>query len=176
MRVRVVAFFSSLILSTACGRNVGAQVATEATSAAETNTALRKAIGNLRPQSEVRVGLSGSVTRGWLRHSTQDTLWIESSGTGMTPVAVNRIDKLWSRENSAAQGAFIGGLLGALFLGAIGATADKVVNDILFCDPAYCESSGGSNAAVGALVGGFGGAVVGIVIGTRVRRWQSRYP
>jgi len=30
--------------------------------------------------------------------------------------------------------------------------------------------------AVAAAVGGFGGAVVGMLIGRNIKRWQSRYP
>ncbi len=132
-------------------------------------------VGRLPSQSMIRVGRDSSTIEGRLSRSVRDTLWIRDKSGATTPVPFSATDRLWTRETNAIAGAIAGALLGAVFLGAVGSTTDDVIST--FCQPSSCTSSGGgSNTSLGLVVGGFGGAVVGLVAGKLIKRWKSRYP
>lgn len=171
MRASVIPLLAPLVLFAASAGEGSAQSVN--TTVTDT-TAIRGVIRSLRPQAEIRVRSKGTLTDGLLQRSPADSLTIRRGGTAGTSVPISWIDSLWSRESRGGRGALIGGVLGAAFLGALGSGVDDVVG--AFCDPDYCEKSGGSNAALGAVAGGLSGAVVGLIVGKSMKRWKPRYP
>src|SRR5687767_8720126 len=176
MRTRGSLIFGSIFLMSIAGGDARAQAVVDtAGSKVEANGKARLAIQRLSPQSHIRARSGDSVIEGRLRGISRDTLWITQFESPEAGLPLRNVDAIWTRENSIARGALGGGLLGALFLGALVGAVESSL-DKAFCEPVDCTKTSGSSVAVAAAVGGFGGAVVGMLIGRNIKRWQSRYP
>ena len=175
MRVRIILFVASLVVFAGTTSRTSAQTSDSSTVPASDRTVkLRDAIRTLQPQAEIRASSRGVLTEGRLLMLSHDSVWIGQGRTEPAALSVSAIDRLWSREGSGARGALIGGLLGAAFLGALGSNVDDLTD--AFCDPSYCEKSGGSSTVLGVVAGGLGGAIIGLMVGKGMKRWKSHYP
>ena len=88
-----------------------------------------------------------------------------------TQLVLDGVDRIQVRRNAAGTGALIGagiGLMGGLATG-IGLTS-TLCNDGL-----GCSNAGGGTAFI-ALVSTAGGALLGALIGSASKRWQTIYP
>ena len=133
---------------------------------------LRSAIVALLPQATVRASAAGVLVEGRFPQMQRDTLWLNTSKTGMVPVPVRYVDSLWTRERSFLRGALIGGAVGGVVVSGF----------FLFLVKGLCESVKGCSddyplaIGYGVVIGGGSGALIGTGIGGLVRRWQRRYP
>jgi hypothetical protein len=120
----------------------------------------------------LRVKRASETVEGTLVGTTTDGLVIRSRDGTAIRVATSNIEVMWQRDNSAGQGAFFGGLTGAV---ALGGFAFLVGNGM-------CESSSGCGsdtmklALYGGAFGAAGGSVIGAGIGTLVHRWVRVFP
>lgn len=84
--------------------------------------------------------------------------------------SVAGVDTLWVRQSNTLRAAWVGGALGAAVL----TTLAVLVNTSDLCDQTNCSYASG--IAVGVLVGGGGGALLGATFGALSRRWVRRFP
>ena len=120
-----------------------------------------------------------------------DSQWVRFTGTGVSrhqgrilehdgpelvvsadrqPLRIHAtsIDTLWTRGNSAKQGAIIGGITGALAGMALGLLWGESTTDHDF--------STGQAAALAGGIGAAGGSVIGTLFGLSLPRWKRRFP
>ncbi|MFI4971927.1 MAG: hypothetical protein ACHP7H_04560 [Hyphomicrobiales bacterium] len=90
---------------------------------------------------------------------------------GGPPIAFSQIDSVWSRTSAASTGGLFGAGLGAAFGAVTGAAGSQLCPSGI----GQCHSTL-ENASRGALLGAALGFVIGRVIGSRLYRWQLRFP
>lgn len=124
-------------------------------------------------------------------HALQDSQWVRFSGTGVSRhqgkileqngselvvsadrqplrVQATSIDTLWTRGNSAKQGAIAGGITGAVAGVALGLLygANSTEHDF---------TTGQAALFLGG-VGAAGGGLIGTLFGLAIPRWKRSYP
>jgi hypothetical protein len=90
-----------------------------------------------------------------------------TTSTGLATIPLTEIQGIWIRRRSTAIGAIAGGAVG-VGLGVLYGLAAAGL-----CE---CETSSAGAAALGGLLAGAGGAVVGGAIGAAIPRWSRKWP
>jgi hypothetical protein len=121
----------------------------------------------------------------------EDSQWVRFTGTGVSRhqgiilehdgpelvvsaerqplrIQATSIDTLWTRGNSAKQGAIIGGLTGALAGVALGLLYGASTTEHDFSTGQAVLLAGG--------IGGAGGGLIGTLFGLTLPRWKRRFP
>ena len=117
----------------------------------------------------------------WVRFTStgaprQEGMLLERDGPELVVSAERRplriqatsIDTLWTRGNSAKQGAIIGGLTGALAGVALGLLYGASTTEHDFSTGQAVLLAGG--------IGGAGGGLIGTLFGLTLPRWKRRFP
>ena len=103
--------------------------------------------------------------------ATNDSTFILARNGEPAQVQLGDIERLWVRGRSTHRGALIGALVGIAF----GIWIGTVAADACDIDGEPCFTTAEA-AAVGGLLSGAGGAVVGAGIGFAIPTWRLRFP
>jgi hypothetical protein len=149
-------------------------IALPASSQAQSDSALSRALSSFRPGQLVQVALLRSRWSGEFRRVGGDTLFFGSRGDSAMAIRFNAIDTLWRRSSRSTRGTWIGGTTGALLSGYAsivwvglagegGSSNDIGTREI---------RAGLLGVVAGATVGGLTGAL----IGSTFKRWRRVFP
>ncbi len=131
--------------------------------------ALDTALELFSPGSPIRVAFDrGNRLEGRLLAVGPDSLEISVDGVP-AGVALDAIDRVWSRGRAVGRGTLIGGLAGF----ALGAAYGLLIGEIA-CSETDCTRL--EVGAVGGLVVGAAGAGAGALIGLAIPVWKRRFP
>lgn len=101
--------------------------------------------------------------------SLTDSQWVRLSGSGLVPLRVSAtsIDTVWTRGHSA----LLGGVVGGLFLGVLGAVVGGTAGE-----PGGDDYNPGAWALILGGGGLVGGGILGAVIGAAIPKWHRQFP
>jgi len=129
------------------------------------------ALARLRVGQWARIRTRGDgFVQGWISKSP-DLVTLRSADGPTIEVPTSSVDSLWVKGGThAGRGALIGGAVAGIGLGALFAAVAADANSRGSGDPCPCDPGG--LFAVGLVIGGAGGALVGALIGAAVPQWQ----
>lgn len=105
-----------------------------------------------------------------LLRATGDTLVVAGAPGQQTNLPLRDLNAVWKRGRATKTGAVIGGIVGAVGLGILGAFVGGIA------EGEGADTTAGSGAVYGAIGGAAGGALVGALIGSAIPKWHRCYP
>lgn len=130
---------------------------------------LRSALEELEAGDQIRVAFERqNRLRGRLLAVGRDSLELSVEGVP-AGVALDAIDRVWSRGRAVGRGALIGGVAGF----AVGAAYGLLIGEIACAETSCTRLEVG---AVSGLIVGAAGAGAGALVGLAIPVWRQRFP
>lgn len=128
------------------------------------------AVRTLSVGNTIKFASNGAMVVGKYGGLSNDTLLLNASGTTQR-YPLSAVDVLWVEQRHVRRGAIIGGVTGGILGGVFGIVASQVV-----CETQECADDKVTPFLVFGGAGAAGGAGIGALIGSAIKRWKQIYP
>lgn len=118
---------------------------------------------------KARVSSGGRRAEGTVVELARDSVWL-SRDEDRVGMPLRNADSVWTRQPNTVRGLTVGGTLGGLTMGALGAMMSSGLCEV------NCSNAGTEGFIVGGLIGAGGGGLLGAIAGSLIRSWKRVAP